>query len=163
MTNWTTDIGFRLALARLGGAIVASGRLGLIDARSIRWRASGGANLQGHANTLVPLSLLLAMTDKTLVRRVRRDTDLTRDMGRGSVESLNKSLRDDIGVAMSNLRSTQGSDIVAQEIKSKRNITVNKACDTYLSIAMGGSHARGGAGDTVVKRTLKIIAQFNMV
>lgn len=163
MKDWARDHRFQLALARLSGAIAASAKLGLSDARAIRWRAAGGANLQGHENALVPVALLLAMQDPTLVRRVRRATDLANSMGKGSTESRDKALRDDIAAALSSLQASHGTDIVSHEIRSKRPITVSKACRTYVSVVLGGSQPNGGAGDTVVKRTLKLIAQFGIV
>lgn len=84
-------------------------------------------------------------------------------MGKGSTESRDKALRDDIAAALSSLQASHGTDIVSHEIRSKRPITVSKACRTYVSVVLGGSQPNGGAGDTVVKRTLKLIAQFGIV
>lgn len=163
MKNWTSDHKFQLALARLSGAIAASAKLGLSDARAIRWRAAGGANLQGHENALVPLALLLAMQDPSLVRRVRLTTSLAGNLGKGSTESRDKSLRDDIAAALLSLQTAKGSDVVSHEIRSRKPITVSKACNTYVSAALSGSQPRGGAGDTVIKRSLKLIAHFGIV
>lgn len=163
MTNWTKDLSFQLALARLGGAIAASAKLGLSDARAIRWRAAGGANLQGHVNALVPLALLLAKQDPSLVRRVRRTTSLANDMGKGSSEARDASLRTDIAAALSTLQASQGADVVAHEIRNGKAITVGQACSTYLSSSLGGSQRSGGAGDTVIKRSLKLIAHFGIL
>lgn len=163
MTNWVNDYEFQLALARLSGAIAAAATLGLSDARAIRWRAAGGANLQGHENALVPVALLLAMQDPSLVRRVRRSTSLAQSMGRGSTESRDQALRDDIALALRRLQATRGTDIVSRQLGNNQPISVDRACRTYLSTRLNGSQQNGGAGDTVIKRVLKLIAQFRIV
>jgi hypothetical protein len=163
VTNWVNDLRFQLALARLSGAIAAAATLGVCDARAIRWRAAGGANLQGHENALVPVALLLAMQNPSLVRQVRRSTSLIQSMRRGSTESQDKALRDDIAAALRGLRATHGTDIVSHQLRNNLPISVDHACRTYLSTRFNGSQQNGGAGDTVIKRTLKLIAQFRIV
>lgn len=160
MTDRTKQMAFKLAASRFEGALFAAARLGMRDAQAIRWRAQGGANLQGHANALVPVAILLAQLHPSVLKKVRIATNFLNSMGKGTPESRDPALRAIIEHAIRTLRKTNGPDVFAHELRSRKQITIDKACDTYLSAKLGGGQANGGAGDTVIKRALKIIAHF---
>ena len=85
--DWTTDPQFQLALSRTEGIIVSAAALRHPDGIALRQRQEGHNNLQGHANSLVPLALLLAKTSPALMIVFRSLTDLAEDMGSGSSEA----------------------------------------------------------------------------
>jgi hypothetical protein len=156
--DWTKDAGFQRALSRLDGIITTAARLGHPDGQALEGRRQGVNNLQGHANALEPLAVLLARKSPALLTTIKSLTKLSADMGQGSAESRDPQIKASIAAAVSALRAAHGSDIIAREIKSNHPITVDSACDTYLSSGLGGTQGAGGAGDTVVKRTLKLLA-----
>jgi hypothetical protein len=158
--NWTSDATFQISLGRLDGIITTAARLGHPDGQALHGRRQGVNNLQGHANALEPLAVLLAQNSPALLIEIKSLTNLSNDMGQGSSEARDPQIRSIIASAIADLRSTCGNDVIAHEMRSNAPITVDSACDTYLSISLGGAQAAGGAGDTVVKRTLKLLAHL---
>jgi len=156
--NWLTNIDFQRAMARLDGTITTAARLGHPDGVALDERRQGRNQLSGHANALENLALLLAMQSPALLAIIRDETDLAEDMGQGSAESRNQVIKTQIADALTALRAARGNDIIARELRSNAPITVNSACQTYLSVGLGGGQDTGGGGDTVVKRTLKLLA-----
>ena len=57
--DWTANVGFQKKLSRLDGIIATAARLGHPDGRALKARRQGQNNLQGHANALEPLAVLL--------------------------------------------------------------------------------------------------------
>lgn len=101
--------------------------------------------------------MLLAQESPGLLGVIKGHTKLSADMGAGSSESRNQLIKSAIADALSALRASRGSDIIARELGSNAPITVDAAC-TYLSAGLSGVQGAGGGGDTVVKRTLKLLA-----
>lgn len=54
----------------------------------------------------------------------------------------------------------RGADIIAEEIATGREQSVRQVAMTYLSTQFGGGQTTGGAGNTVIKRTLKLLAHL---
>ncbi len=157
--DWTTDAQFRMSLSRLNGIIATAARLAHPDGKALKARRQGKNNLQGHANALEPLALLLAQIYPALLASIKARTSLNANMGQGTTEARDQQITLNIASAISGLRANYGSDIIAHEIRSGNAITVDSACNTYLSVSLGGNHVGGGGGDTVVKRVLKFLAQ----
>lgn len=158
MMDWTKDPAFQRSLSRLDGIITTAARLGHPDGQALEGRRQGVNNLQGHANALEPLALLISQKSPALLVTIRNLTNLSSDMGPGSKESRDPQIKAAIAAAVSTLRASHGNDIIARELKSQDPITVDTACNTYLSSGLGGAQDTGGAGDTVLKRTLKLLA-----
>jgi hypothetical protein len=59
---------------------------------------------------------------------------------------------------MRNLLSARGADIIAESIRSHSPQDAASIAATYLSSDYGGGQGTGGAGDTVLKRTIKLLA-----
>lgn len=156
--DWTKDSAFQRSLSRLDGIITTAARLGHPDGQALDGSRQGVNNLQGHANALEPLALLLAQKSPALLPIIKSLTKLSDDMGAHSSEARDQNIKSTIAGAITALRGTCGSDVIAREIKNGDPITVDSACDTYLSSGLGGGQGAGGAGDTVVKRALKLLA-----
>jgi hypothetical protein len=159
--DWTKDQGFQHLLSRLDGIITAAARLKHPDGKALDNRRRGVHNLQGHANALEPLAALLFQESPILRDLIRERTALSEDMGPHTREARDSIIRDAIAGAITDLRATRGSDIISREMQGLSPITVDSACDTYLSTGLGGGQSSGGAGDTVVKRVLKLLAHMS--
>ena len=158
--DWTANVRFQKKLSRLDGIIATAARLGHPDGRALKARRQGQNNLQGHANALEPLAVLLAQTSPALLSVVKARTSLAANMGRGTTEARDSQITSNIASAIGSLCAACGSDIIAHELKSGNTITVDSACATYLSVGLNGGQTKGGGGDTVVKRVLKFLAQI---
>lgn len=161
--DYTADAQFQARREALEAMIAALALPGARcdDAVALVRRQLGWNNLQGHARALVPLALWFALRHRPLLRTVRNRTSLRVEMNRGSAEA-----RDDVWLdVQQELRAdlaAQGNDIVSIGPQANSPSTARAIARTYLSADYGGRHALGGAGNTVLKRTLKILAHTLM-
>ena len=58
--------------------------------------------------------------------------------------------------------SSSGQDIVAEEMTSGIAQSAADVARTYLSTSWGGGQPKGGGANTVVKRTLKLLAHLQI-
>lgn len=79
---------------------------------------------------------------------------------RGSVEARDPLIWRAVRNGVQLLIATRGDDIIAEELRGGAPQSIERVAETYLSQRYGGGHLRGGAGDTVIKRTLKLMAHL---
>jgi hypothetical protein len=127
------------------------------DAVKVVMRVAGWNNLQGHARALVPLAIWFAFHHPQLCSDIRDATSLRKEMTSASTEARDAVWQMVQATLKSDL-ATLGGDIVATGLQTNSPSTVKKILKTYCSDRYGGSHGKGGAGDTVFKRTLKILS-----
>lgn len=130
------------------------------DASALFQRTRGQNNLQGHAHSIVPLAVLLARVYPQLLLAIRINTDLQHGMTGQSAEARLKAVWLPVQTGIQLLIASRGGDIVSETFGRATPQTVSRVADTYLSVRYGGGQQRGGAGDTVVKRTLKLLAHL---
>lgn len=130
------------------------------DALALYNRERGVNNLQGHANSIVPLAVLMARIYPGILPIIRARTDIRNELGSGNHETRDRRIWDPVKNAAHLVIQTHGDDIIAETIGTAEGQTVEEVANTYLSVRFGGGQPRGGAGDTVVKRTLKLLAHL---
>ena len=81
-------------------------------------------------------------------------------MGRGSREAKNRNLWAKSQKALKEFLKRRGRDIVSETMRTGVPQSAQRVAETYLSYRFGGGQLHGGAGDTVLKRTLKILAHL---
>ena len=144
--------------ARAGITILAARNVR--DARAITDRLSGWNNLQGHAHSIVPLGVVYARAHPNHIRQLRASTALVHGMGTGSAEARDQAIWRPIMNGMRRFLAARGGDIVSEEIGTRTPQSCQDIANTYLGTQYGGSHPLGGAGNTVLKRTLKLLAHL---
>ena len=150
MIDYTQDNTFGALNAATQAIIGALAREGISDATSLERRAAGVHNLQGHARALIPLALWVAVRRPDLLPVIRQNTRLDVEMDNHSQET-RAAFWDQ--VKESGSRCFRNAD--RTEFQSARRTMLQKLRPRSLSDSYGGSHTTGGAGDTVLKRTLK--------
>lgn len=122
-------------------------------------RGGGWNNLQGHARSVVPVAVLYARLHPEQLQQIRAMTDLKHDMGQPwSEEARNSDMWGPVMQDMQQMVSSHTETIVASESSTGDPQTVEAVATTYLSTDYGGGQTSGGAGNTVLKRTLKLLA-----
>lgn len=130
------------------------------DATALYQRRRNVNNLSGHAHSVIPLAVLIAREYPTLLAVIRARTTLERAMTAGTNETRDRYLWRKVMNATKLLIAERGDDVIAEEIATEREQSVRQVASTYLSTAFGGGQTRGGAGNTVIKRTLKLLAHL---
>ena len=161
MTDIRRDPAFATAVAGARAAIDALHRHhGIPDATALYQRGQNVNNLIGHAHSIIPLAVLIAREYPFLLGFVRARTDLRRAMTRQSREARDTYLWRKIMYAMKLLLGRRGGDVIVEELATRRPQSAQRVATTYLSTAFGGGQRRGGAGNTVIKRTVKLLAHL---
>ena len=159
MADIRQDAAFATAVA---GARAAISQLHLRhripDATALYQRGRNVNNLSGHANSIIPLAVLIAREYPALLAVIRARTELRRAMTARSFEARDRYLWRKVMNATKLLVADRGGDIIAEELATGMPQSAKKVAKTYLSTAFGGSQTGGGAGNTVIKRTLKLLA-----
>ena len=127
------------------------------DATSLVDRATGWHNLQGHMRGIVPLTVWLVLHRPDLLCPVQTGTDLDVLMSRESGES-GAEFWDDVKFGLRNLLQEHGDDRIVIGERTNSPTTPNRIASTYLSVDYGGGQTTGGAGNAVLKRTLKLLS-----
>ena len=161
MADIRRDAAFATAVAGARAAIDALHQNHRIaDATALYQRGQNVNNLSGHAHSIIPLAVLLAREYPVLLGLVRARTDLRRAMTRQSGEARDRYLWRKIMNATKLLLADRGADVIVEELATGRPQSAQRVATTYLSTAFGGGQPRGGAGNTVIKRTLKLLAHL---
>ncbi|OCA86159.1 hypothetical protein [Bacillus sp. FJAT-27986] len=161
MTDYRNDLKFQAKVSTTRFLIDFLADQGVDDAIAIKRRGQGAHNLQAHAASIVPLAVLFSLHNSSLVTNIKLNSDLYHNMGTGSSEARDPAIWNPIKAGMSNFRDIHGDDIVAEELSAPYlPQSVNDVLRTYLSDNYLGDHTNGGAGDTVLKRTLKILSHI---
>ena len=130
------------------------------DATALYQRGRNVNNLSGHANSIIPLAVLISRVHPTILVFIRARTDLQTAMTARSSEARDRYLWKKVMSATKLLVAERGADIIAEELATGTAQSAQRIADTYLSTAFGGKQTRGGAGNTVIKRTLKLLAHL---
>ena len=162
MADLRQDAAFSAAVASVREGIRnAASQHEVADALALVGREEGEHNLQGHAHSVVPLAVLVARLNPGLMSTIRARTDLDHDMGTaGSDEARDGSIWDQVKNATQLVIANNGQDVVSEELGGGSPQTVEDIATTYLSAAYGGGQTGGGGADTVLKRTLKLMAHM---
>ena len=157
MFDYTEDVRFG-ALHAAVLAIIHALHLGEVgDATSLIQRTAGLHNLQGHARALIPLAVWVALHRPNLLPEIRQNTALHVVMDNQSEET-RSPVWDQVKEATIELLQARGQDRISVGDTDDAPETAAETANTYLSDSYGGGHTTGGAGDTVLKRTLKLLA-----
>lgn len=157
-TDYNTDPAFLATLFGVQGMIRRLAELGIPDAQSLVDRQHGEHNLQGHARRLIPLAVWLARQHPELLRVVRRDTNIRTAMDRGSSESRDRDLWQQVQDALCDSLARHGDDTLTDRDRANAPATAQEAATAYLPTDWGGGQVGGGGGATVIKRTLKLMS-----
>lgn len=162
MVDFRRDVLFRAALVGLENEIEVLSSRGIPDAAALASRREGANNLQGHYHSVLPLALWFCRRYSQALGSLRGATSIYHEMTSGSSESRDRTLWVPIQQDLIAYLNRSGNDILAAELSSGSPQTAGTIADTYLSTRFGGSHARGGAGDTVFKRATKLLAHLSL-
>lgn len=157
MADYRKRSDFTLLLGLLESIVRSLAATGVPDAKALSIRAKGVHNLQGHAMRVMPLAVWLVMRRPDLLKAIRRATKLRTTMQASSSEARSVLWRD-VQVAIQKELSMHGSDVLSSADRTNTPTTASAIAATYLSSDYGGGQTRGGAGNTVLKRSLKLLA-----
>ena len=138
-------------------------------------REEGENNLQGHAWSVIPLAVHYGRHHRDTMNEIRQaNLDLSVSMDDGysaaneqeRIASRNETRHEVWNRASGEMRaflaSPNGQDTVAQTMTGGRPQTAADVANTYLKDTWGGGQTSGGGGNTVVKRTLKLLAHLQI-
>lgn len=129
------------------------------DAKALVAREKGIHNLQGHAMRVMPLAVWLVIRRPELLRLIRSKTKLANEMTASSTEA-RSVMWNHVKDAINHELSVAGLDVVSNPSQANTPTTAQEIAHTYLSAAYGGGKTKGGAGNTVLKRALKLQAHI---
>lgn len=159
MVDMTQDAIFTALVAATEEVIEVLANAGVRDARALVMRQRGWNSLQGHTRGLIPLAVWFIRTYPQHLGNLRGSTTLATNMGPRSAEARDHVVWQPIQTDLSNLLASDGADVISPPGTSPRSPrTAQEIADTYLSTSYGGGQPTGHAGNTVVKRTLKLLA-----
>jgi len=163
MPNYTRDPAFVAMIHGVDQMIVELAQQRIPDAQAIANRYAGDNNLQGHAKGLVPVAIWFARAHNSHLVRVRIATNLDRDMGQYRTETRDRTLWGPIQRDFIAALAAHGTDVVTSGGDPDTPHRVADIVSTYLPTSWGGNQRTGGAGGTVIKRTLKIMSHTLLV
>ena len=155
--DYTQDRGFGALLSAtetITGVLSAGG---VRDAQRLAERLVGWHNLQGHARSVVPLAVWLTTRHPEILCSIREMTDLGTLMSNTSAEARG-DFWDDVKALLRASLLQSGNDLIVIGQRANSPTTAQEVAVTYISADYGGGQTRGGAGTTVLKRTLKLLA-----
>lgn len=157
MANYNKRNDFPLLVELLERTATTFAGKNVPDAKALVVRVKGVHNLQGHARRVMPLAVWLVLRRPEILKQIRAKTRLSNGMTSSSSEArsavwgvVKAAIVAEIGKA--------GSDIVTHQDRSSTPVTAEDIAQTYLSQDYGGGQTRGGAGNTVLKRAIKLLA-----
>ena len=127
------------------------------DAIALVVREKGVHNLQGHARRVMPLAVWLLIRRPDLLNLLRSKTKLTNEMTASSSEA-RSVIWEQVKTAINYELIKGGDDVISPADRANTPITAKDIALTYLSVDYGGGQTKGGAGNTVLKRALKLLA-----
>ncbi|WP_426945435.1 hypothetical protein [Bacillus altitudinis] len=132
------------------------------DAVALTARQAGVHQLSGHYASIVPLAVFFSQKHPALLANIKNRTSLRNGMGDtsgpGYQEARDSEVWSPIQEAMIDFQSIYGTDIITENSSGDPK-TVNDILN-YLSTRFSGNVTSGGGGDTVFKRTLKILGHI---
>lgn len=169
MTDVRNEPKFASAKELARDAIVEYAAQGVGDAKALLRRAFGENNLQSHWHWMFPVAVYFAIQNFEVLGDVKNQTDLDNEMNTPHGEAGDTDLWNPIQEEFRDfLDSSQGGNIITEKLGDPREELTSRDVargkpdgrDGLMSEAWAGGHADGGAGDTVVKRTLKLLAHL---
>ena len=157
MIDYTEDVRFGALHGAVLAIIQALHLEGIGDATSLTQRRAGLYNLQGHARAVIPLAVWVALRRPDLLPEIRQSTNLHVVMDNQADET-RAPVWDQVKEATIELLGARGQDRVSVGDEEDSPETAADTARTYLSDSYGGGQDTGGGADTVLKRTLKLMA-----
>lgn len=157
MANYLNRNDFPLLLDLLERAAASFAASNIPDAKALVVREAGKHNLQGHARRVMPLAVWLAIRRPDLLKLIRSKTKLKNEMSASSSEA-KSSVWSQVKGAMNAEMINGGRDVISYADRTNTPTTAEEIAHTYLSVDYGGGQTKGGAGNTVLKRALKLLA-----
>lgn len=158
MPDYRKSPAFAAAVSAVEAGIDSLAAHGVADAIALAQRAAGRNNLQGHYHTLVPFAVLVLRKNPQLLAHLKTRTHLQVDMGVDRAEARSVATWGPVAAAAAALIAAEPRSQIANRL-SGGVADVGEAAN-YLSQNFGGVQGRGGGGDTVLKRTLKLVAHL---
>lgn len=106
---------------------------------------------------LMPLAVWLTIRRPDLLKLIRSKTKLANEMKATSSEA-RAAFWGEIKDAIKAELTKNGADVISSADKTNSPTTAQEIAETYLSADYGGGQTKGGAGNTVLKRSLKLLA-----
>ncbi|WP_243356790.1 hypothetical protein [Bacillus litorisediminis] len=158
MTDFRSDIIFQAKEEGTRAIIDSLARNGIPDAIALVERGMGLHGLRGHEASIIPLAVLFSQYNPLLLSHLRTSTNLSFGMGgRNNPEANDDAIWRPIKNAMVDFKARHGADIISEEVDSGNPQSVERVMNTYLSTSYLGGQPNGGGGNTVFKRTLKLL------
>lgn len=157
MANFRNRKDFPLLLDVLERAATLFAASRIPDANALVVREAGMHNLQGHARRVMPLAVWLVIRRPDLLKLIRNKTKLNNEMSASSSEARSVIWRQVMDAMRVELLSN-GNDVISCADRANSPTTAEEIARTYLNADYGGGQTRGGAGNTVLKRALKLLA-----
>ena len=166
MANLTTDPDFNAAVAAAESGVDSYANSGVRDALALTGRAGHMHNLQAHYNGGLPLAVHYARNHQATMARIRAATKLTNEMddapGPNRAETRH-AVWDEVKAEMiAFLNGPAGNGTLASQMQSGAPISARDIANTFLSTKYGGGQTTGDGGNTVIKRTLKLLAHLQI-
>lgn len=160
MADLRNDPVFKSSFKGLREAISSLNNDNIADANMLYRRGQGWNSLQAHSYCVIPVALYFSQKFPNILRVIRQGTNINRSMSRQSAEARDQALWRPVQKAFRAFLNRNGNDIVTHTKSTKSPRTCRQVANTFLSQNYGGAHAGGGRGDTVLKRTLKVLAHL---
>ena len=157
MANYKNRKDFPLLLDLLEKTAKSFAAQKIPDARALVVREKGMHNLQGHAMRVMPLAVWLTIRRPDLLKLIRGKTKLANEMKATSSEA-RAAFWGKVKDAIKDELAANGVDVISSADKINTPTTAEEIAETYLSADYGGGQTNGGAGNTVLKRSLKLLA-----
>jgi len=158
MSDLTRDPAFTSLVAATEAIVHVFATAGVRDARSLAVRQAGWYALPGEVRGLIPLGVWFIRRHPKHLSSLRTHTSLGVAMGRDSCEAKDPSLWEPIQNDLRNYLATNGGDVIALGTQPSAPILALDIAHNYLSAIYGGGHTSRQPGDTILKRTLKLLA-----
>lgn len=162
MADLRNDPLFKSSFKGLREAISSLNNDNIQDAITLYQRGQGWNNLQAHSYCVIPVALYFSQRVPSILCEIQQRTNINRPMGPYSLEARDQELWRRVQDAFSIFLDEYGDDIVTETKKTRSPRTCRRVAHTYLSVLYSGSQTRGGAGNTVLKRTLKLLAHLHL-
>ena len=158
MSDLTRDPTFTSLVAGTEAIVHVLANAGVRDARFLVSRQAGWNVLPGEVRSLIPLAVWFIRRYPNHLYSLRANTSLGVGMGRNSPEARDPSLWQPIQTDLKDYLAMNGDDVIALATQPLSPITAQDIARNYLSAGYGGGHTGAQAGDSILKRTLKLLA-----
>ncbi|HAM79222.1 hypothetical protein [Ornithinibacillus bavariensis] len=162
MADYTNDYVLQSKIIGTRATIKGLADYHISDAIALVDREAGVHQLSGHYASIVPLAVFFSHKYPSYLANIKNRTSLRNGMGEtsglGYQEARNSEIWSPIKDAMADFKAIYGTDIITKNSNGDPK-TVNDILN-YLSEKYSGNLKTGGGGDTVFKRTLKILGHI---